>query len=709
MGTNATQRSPRKQPGRRPSLGERGRRLTARGERWRKAGSSVGDALLWLSLAGALFIVFGAVAPFNRIGIWLQSEPVITGRLLAASIGAIGILVLVVARRDGILDSLRHPLVLLVLAWAAWGLVTLPFATSPLLSAFGSPELGEGVLAQLSLALFIAAFLHARRDDRARRVFGLLALVAIALTAFMTLSQSAAWMPFYFKDFLAFYGIYFWVIARTWFERQTAWTILGAALGAVAILAAADNRTAWVAAILAASLCGALYLAVRRFGPDRTRSLAALAVAALPVAITLAIVAGPRFGLATPDQGSAAMTVVSRAILIDVVTEAIRADPSIALTGAGWGHFTELLLGYMPGAGVNVDLHPLGQGYFWDATWRGDFHSHNAFVEALVGGGVPGLLFALAFVAAIPFFAAPRHRILAAGLAAYLAVLGTAWFEMPTSLPMLAMALAGVAADPTPSPDSGRERAYRRLTAPLVALAGVSIAATVVSLTLAVDGRREAEINLNGSDDRGQASCAPVLRDYGRGPAHFSWLLRHQIENLVARLRQGETVEPWMVARVARYLCVADARGASDRSRRLAVDRVLVRSEIAFAPIPPALAGFRDGALAGWPDAVTTVLARAPARTDLLAPYFFWLLDKGEEREILRLTDRILGRRPNDAVALWFSGVVLLDAPATQALGLARLKSALAARIERVFPVADDLKRRILKSVPAHSDEPSTE
>lgn len=677
--------------------------MNARGERWRKAGSSVGDAILWLSLAVALFIVFGALAPLNRIGIWLQSEPVIIGRLLAAAIGAVGILVLVVTRRDGILDSLRHPLVLLLLAWAAWGLVTLPFTTPPLLSAFGSPELGEGILAQLSLALFVAAFLHAKRDDRARRAFGLLALVAVALTAFLTLSQSPAWMPFYFKDFLAFYGIYFWVIAKTWFERQNAWTALGAALGAAAIIAAADNRTAWVAAILAALLCGAFYLAARRFGPDRTRSLAALAVAALPVAITLAIVLGARLGLATPDQGSAAMTVISRAILIDVVTEAIRADPSIALTGAGWGHFTELLLGYVPGAGVNVDLHPLGQGYFWDATWRGDFHSHNAFVEALAAGGVPGLLFALAVVAAIPFFAAPRHRILAAGLAAYLAVLGTAWFEMPTSLPMLAMALAGVADSPASLPDTRRERVLRRLTAPLFALAGVLVAATVVSLTLAIDGRREAETNLSGGDERGRESCAEVLRDYGRGPTHFSWLLRHQIEHLVARLRRGEAVEPWMVARAARYLCVADARGASERSRRLAVDRVLARSEIAFAPIPPALAAFRDNALAAWPDAITAVLTRAPARTDLVAPYFFWLLDKGEEQEILRMTDRILARRPNDAVALWFSGVVMLDAPATQALGLARMKSALAARIERVFPVADDLKRRLRDADPARA------
>jgi hypothetical protein len=658
-------------------------------------------------LAVALFIVLGAVAPFNRIGIWLQSEPVIIGRLLAASIGALGILVLVLTRDDGILDCLRHPLVLLLLAWAAWGLLTLPFTTPPLLTAFGSPELGEGILAQLSLALFVAAFLHARRSDWARRSLGILALVAIALTAFFTLSRSPAWMPFYFTDFLAFYGVYFWVIARTWFERQNAWTALGATLGAIAIIIAADNRTAWIAAILATSLCGTLYLAGRRLNPDRTRPLAALAVVALPVMITLAIVLGARLGLATPDQGSAVMTVVSRAILIDVVTQAIQSNPWIALTGAGWGHFTELLLGYVPRADVNVDLHPLGQGYFWDATWRGDFHSHNAFIEALGAGGVPGLLFALAFVAAIPFFAAPRHRILATGFAAYHAVLGTAWFEMPTSLPMLAMAIAGVAAIPASPPNVGRERMLRRLTGPLAVMVGILVAATAVSLTLAIDGRREAEINLSGSNERDRKSCDTVLRDYDRGPAHFSWLLRHQIENLVGRLRQNETVAPWVVARATRYLCVADARGASDRSRRLAVDRVLVRSEIAFAPIPPALAGFRDGALAGWSDAVATVLARVPARTDLLAPYFFWLLDKGEEREILRLTESILGRHPNDAVALWFSGVVLLDAPATQALGLARLKSALAARIERVFPVADDVKRRILDSAPTRPDKPS--
>ena len=424
-----------------------------------------GEAILWLSLAASLFLVLGAIAPFNRIGIWLQSEPVIAGRLLASSGVAGGVLLILVAqRRENIRECLLHPLALVPLALSAWGIVTLPFAILPLLSAFGSPELGEGILSQLGLALFVAAFLYVKRDARARHAFAVLALLAIALAAFLTLSGSTAWRPFFFEDFLAFYGVYFWVIARTWFERRNAWTDFGAALGAVAIVAAADNRAAWLAGAIAVGVYAGGRWAEARLGPGRTRFLCALAVVLPPAVITLALVLGLRLGVAAPDQESAAMSLFSRAILIDVVTEAIRADPWRALTGVGWGHFTELLLGYAPSANAATNLHTLGGGYYWDAMWRGDFHGHNAFVEALAAGGAPGFLFAFAFVAAIPFFAAPRHRVLATGFAAYLAVLGTAWFEMPTSLPLLAMALAGVAADPAKArtgaamPGDGRER-----------------------------------------------------------------------------------------------------------------------------------------------------------------------------------------------------------------------------------------------------------
>jgi hypothetical protein len=57
------------------------------------------------------------------------------------------------------------------------------------------------------------------------------------------------------------------------------------------------------------------------------------------------------------------------------------------------------------------------------------------------------------------------------------------------------------------------------------------------------------------------------------------------------------------------------------------------------------------------------MLARMPRRSDLAIPYFNLLLSDGEEPRALEAAESLLQNDPNDAVALWFSGIVLLAGP----------------------------------------------
>jgi hypothetical protein len=524
---------------------------------------------------------------------------------------------------------------------------------------------------------------------------GIAALIVITITVFVTLSESPRWMPFYFKDFLAFYGIYFWLIAATWLGRDHAFVWLGALLGGAAIVIASDNRTAWVAAFLALGIYMAVIFFRQKLGESRTRRLAATAVAALPVAITGGVVFITRIDLGLDWSRSMMMTVTSRSILIDVVWQGIKTNPLTAIFGAGWGHFTEYLLAYVPDIRtVSIDLHPHGQGYFWDATWRGDFHSHNGFVEAALAGGLPGLLFALALIAVVPLAANARNFSMACAFAAYLGALQTAWFEMPTSLPFLAMALAGVGRESSAAQDSEPTRRWSTVLGGVVTV--VLLAAATISLRLAIEGRRQAELNVSSASIPESQICDGILDDHGRGPSHFSWLLRQQVDVLATRAREGKPIEPWLVARVQCYLAAADRRAKSDSSLRLSIDRVIARADIAFAPLPADASAFRSATLAGWGDALDATLSKVPRRTDLFAPYFFWLLKIGEESEILARSTKLLERNPADAVALWFSGIVLLKEQQTQQLGLQRMREALSRGIERVFPVDQGLKAQIL-------------
>ncbi len=93
-------------------------------------------------------------------------------------------------------------------------------------------------------------------------------------------------------------------------------------------------------------------------------------------------------------------------------------------------------------------------------------------------------------------------------------------------------------------------------------------------------------------------------------------------------------------------------------------------------------------------------LKAAPARTDVLVPYFSWALKNGRDGEILSRAEPILRRDPNDAVALWFSGLALLGDPAAANTGMDRLKKALRAGIQEVMPISPRTLQDISRATP---------
>lgn len=125
---------------------------------------------------------------------------------------------------------------------------------------------------------------------------------------------------------------------------------------------------------------------------------------------------------------------------------------------------------------------------------------------------------------------------------------------------------------------------------------------------------------------------------------------------------------------------------------------VIVRSDLAFLPDRPDTAALRQAAIAGWPGAIDVVLKAAPARTDVLVPYFSWALKNGKDAEILSKAESVLRRDPNDAVALWFSGLALLGHPATASTGMDRLKKALQAGIQEAMPISTRTLQDILQA-----------
>jgi hypothetical protein len=133
--------------------------------------------------------------------------------------------------------------------------------------------------------------------------------------------------------------------------------------------------------------------------------------------------------------------------------------------------------------------------------------------------------------------------------------------------------------------------------------------------------------------------------------------------------------------------------GPPPRSLKLAISTANLLSGVVFA-LPEYLTRYGSPDIA-YRRAVEQVIRQAPRRSDIAIPYFNRLLATGRETEALALANGILARHRNDAVALWFSGIVLLGNPATAAVGMQNLKQSLAGGIRNLMPVDDAVIRAV--------------
>ncbi|MDA0663116.1 MAG: hypothetical protein O3B08_09800 [Proteobacteria bacterium] len=113
---------------------------------------------LWAIAAGiliALMSPFAAHLPWS-VGVWPKVEPTIILLHSGAFLCAMGLGTATVYMRLHALAAIRHPIVLIALAIAAWSIAVSPVARYPLLSITGSPQIADGAVLWLDIAVFVA-------------------------------------------------------------------------------------------------------------------------------------------------------------------------------------------------------------------------------------------------------------------------------------------------------------------------------------------------------------------------------------------------------------------------------------------------------------------------------------------------------------------------------------------------------------------------
>ncbi|MBL28586.1 MAG: hypothetical protein CMM50_13655 [Rhodospirillaceae bacterium] len=650
----------------------------------------IGLGLTTLGVAAGLLIVFLALPPF-QIGWWFQSEPVTAGLHGVSALTALGLALMAWGGHRRTLRSLTHPFVLLPAALGLWSLAVSPFDAMPQLSLFGTPELGEGAIWFLDLATLIAGGLMVMRIRRLRQAVGWFALASTLAVTGLTLHTQAhwAWAPFWFYDYLAFFAVDLVVIVLTMIRpRRSSMRWLTVLLG-LAIIVISGNRAAIALAVTAVPATWSVLWLVRR-RERLCRWLAVIAAILAPLAATAAVYAVGSRGMEAAIE--------SRYLHQIIASRTLASDPTILLTGQGWGHHADSVVAHMPIE--RIDL----QGFAGTADWDGvrrqvHFHSHNFLIESLLASGIIGLLLAWALPISVPLCCRRREIRTAGVFAAMVTALSALWFQLPGSVPFFALAIAGLAKVPMPSPT--RRAAVMRplIAAVLVIVTCVQGFAARDTLVVAAEASEAIRANTRATEPGGptvsNADCAALLDDHGRGGIHLSVALRRFSDMVEQRTRQGAPPTQGEAVRFADLLCAADSRLAKGASLRLQVAVLLVTTDLVFALKEPSLDSVRSRLVAQWPERLDSFLRKAPGRSDIAYLYLTWLNDRGETAAVRQWAGRLLTHNRHDPVGLWFSGSVMILDPATASEGLKRLVESLDGGIKNVLAVDDATERTI--------------
>lgn len=654
----------------------------------------------------SLFSFVLALPPF-RFGIWNQSEPAIAAMHFISGIAALGLALMAAGdRRFAVM--MVHPFVILPLAVAVWALFSGLFHRFPMMGWFGTPQIGEGLLWFLDIAVLTASSIIIARFRRLRLILlscGLIVVLFIGgVTFYREFVFKTFFAPFYFPDYTAFYGIFIFpvMVAFSGFTGRRGKDLsrlAAASLVSGVIVYLSTNWAAYMLAFFAAPIVW-IVLSRIKLTLSRRRALAVFVSALVPIVVTAIVIAFNPDSLSGLPRKIAflANSVLSRHNLAVIAIDEVKSNPISFLVGTGWGSFSNLLAIHLPVEWATLWQGPGIVGKTWDSVMRVDFHSHDYLIEALVGGGIVSVILVLSITALLPLWCRRRYLPVAGVVAVMTGGVSAFWFQMSISLPFMAMAWGALAG---PSTLFRRVRPDRKVVVAGLILIGVFLAYwgadSWAFTSRAYYFQPSMKASLYGPDGQ-RNPCPETIDDRGRGGIHLAHRLRTYTSFVVRRVtaKDGPKLNNLYIKYLRGLICASEDYLDRGASFRLMVASVSARADLSVAPSNPLLDKLRAEFLGNWGQRLDEVLRRAPKRTDLAAAYLMWLINTGRTTEAIDLAALIHERNLNDPVGLWFHGIALLAEGRRKEEGLVMMRQGIRAGIERIIPLDDALKRRIM-------------
>lgn len=631
----------------------------------------------WLApvaLAMGLLLPLASL-PVFAFGYWDKAEPLIVLFHAGAALASLAVAVALLLQPHATLARITHPYVLLPLAVGLWSLVIAPTTRLPLLSILGAPQSGYGALWFFDGAAWCACALLVADHPRA---WTWLTRLAVGIALVIAIIKGWDWWSLHHggSHLLIFVAAYYGWLAlalplptcRGEPQRLVELVGLGAVAGGLAV--ASQSMTA-VGLLIAAGVAAAI--------PTRWPHLATRLTPRGGAAL-VAVAAGlPWLVLHTMPWLLEKESLRDRFLVHRLVQAHLKADPAALVLGHGWGRTQDAFHTWLNVSGERL----------WSPTWTflssDYFHSHNWALEALHAAGLPGLALVLAGFVAIPVFARADCRPLATAFALAATLFHGVWFPLSLSVPLTAMALAGVA-DRIGLPT---RPALGRVALPVMlalALVQAGAAAALLSHGLAIGAIRAAWQEV-------PPRPMPVPADFRGSDLAAAEAIRDQLADFAVRARTEPTAP--IAAATLPMLAFIDARAPHTTTLLLlttgltAMTRIHVTGDLAFLAAPERMATWRR-----W---LERSLALAPGRSDLAIPFLTAAIAQGRVEEAADVSANLLVTDLNDPVGLHYQGLIwILDAePEHKAEGLRLVRAAIDNGLERFMPVDPAVKAAV--------------
>lgn len=640
--------------------------------------STVGLRLSIAAVAVSL-VIFAVSLPGLCFGHWYQSEPPILALHCAAVLADLGLALQLVAGSRAAAKALTHPLVAIPALLGLASVAMLPFSLSPSASFLGLPQTGNGLVWFFDVASLTAAGVLAQRAKASKRLAMLAGLSTSAILVLQSPPLAAAGFAVLPLSEFAAFAVFGTAIAALNALRPNLRLYAGLCAATLAGAALSKNMSAVLALAACLGTAGALAAWKPRMlgSPYAAGGLAVLA----PMVATAGHLT---FTLCRWLPQGLGFSLYSRLEIYRLAVAAFCDSWPRLLVGFGWGAFPDLLIANArsirgPLTGL-VDYSPL----VWEGLREPFFQAFSAYLEATLALGLAGLLGWLAWIGLAARCCPRRTRLLVLPFLAALAMLWSTWFAFPSTVPMLALGLAGCA---------GPRKRLRLNPLWLLLLVGVAVGwqcmAIAAGLRDATAQGREAALIRQGSVEAMTQLCKPLFPQPDRGGYYEAALL----EKASRDVRQNPAFALAFLSRVCR---TAPRIQQQDASLRLMEAYVRALGRLAADLPDRSWTPARTVYLPGWRKATLLLLGKAPRRSDLAVGYLLWSA-KADPNGAVQVVSQILKNDPADPVGNFFLGLLQLFSsdPLVRKEAFQRLRQARNAGVERFLDIGDDLKALI--------------